>query len=268
MSEIKEIKLNIDWSTYGKIGELLYIINMGCFNANELLAKEIISDRLASFFKFVGRVQLEKLDVEIMTKTEFDNLMYSEQLLYLLTTCKTLLTHYRKLLIEETTFTRDVLVNSMKIFIENVPIGGKEKRGYDIKKIEEMVDIVLEHRKTSKKLKKILKDNITFNLNSNVRKASPNVTIDISKFVDYVYKKSADIKLKKREEADMEEEIHALYLQTKKDFEDAKKTQISDSGLQCITPCKKNTFYPYCTCNTVPYKKNGRTYNWDKCQAC
>ena len=262
------IKLNIDWSKYGKTGELLYIINMNCITANKLLNKTIISDRLLSFMQFIGQKKLTKIGITIMKKSDFDKLNYQKQHLYLVDTCKLLLTHYRKVLIKKTMFTHDVLINSMKIFIEKVPIGGNKERGYDIKKIEEMVDIVLKHDKTSKKIKKILIDDIVFSVNSNIRKGTPNVKIDISKFVDYIYEKSVKIKLKKQEEADVEAEIHALYVQTKNDFKQAKKTHISNRGYQCITPCKKNTFYPYCSCNTVPYNYKGQSYNWDRCQSC
>jgi len=268
------VKLNIDWSKYDRTGELLYIFNMNCITANKIQDEKIIEDRLISFVTLVGQYKLKELGVTIMISSIFNKLSHEQKINYLLDTCRILLNFYIKVLIQKTNFTRDVLIQSMDIFVNKVPIGGKEKRNYAIKNIEQIVDSVLEYDKISNKIKKIFKDNIDFIVYKKSPPHNPCIEINIDLFTEYVYKKYVNIKVKKQEQADIDEKLHMLYEQTKKEYEDSKKIQISDRGFECITPCTKNTIYPYCTCNTVPYEyklpftNKKLSYNWDKCQSC
>jgi hypothetical protein len=234
------VKLNIDWSKYGRTGELLYIFNMNCITANKIQDEKIIEDRLISFVTLVGQDKLKKLGVTIMNSSSFNKLSHEQKINYLLDTCRILLNFYIKVLIQKTNFTRDVLIQSMDIFVNKVPIGGKEKRKYAIEDIEKIVDSVLEYDKISNKIKKIFKDNIDFIVNNkNSRPYNPYIEINIDLFTEYVYKKYVNIKVKKQEQADIDEKLHMLYEQTKKEYEDSKKIQISDRGFECITVYKK-----------------------------
>ena len=271
---MKKVNLNIDWSEkYGTPGKLLYIFNMNCITADKIQDESIIKNRLRSFVKSVGKKKLKKIGVTIMNTSTFDTLKLEDKINYLLETCSKLLKYYIKVLIQKTNFTRDVLIESMNIFVNNVPIGGKEKRTYDIKDIEKIVDSVLENREISNVIKSIFKHNIDFIVNNNSR-LKPQIKIDIDLFTTYVYKQYVDLKVQKQEEAVIDAEIDMLYKETKKQYEDSTKIQISDRGLQCITPCTKNTIYPYCTCHTVPYTykvpftNKKLSSNWDTCKSC
>jgi hypothetical protein len=265
-----DLQINIDWTKYGKISELLYIINTHCYHINRL-EKEIILSRLMLIMKLIGKKKLKSIGIQLIKIDVFDKLNKKEALTYLSKTCELLLTYYRTCLINTTTFTRDVLIQSLLMFIHTVPIGGETKRTYDIKPVEKMVDSILNHPEASLKIKKKLIKHITFFLNIYKKDGIPYITLIHKKNVPIislaVYQIAVDIKTEQQEQEIIDEQIHQLYKQSIKEMKTARKVQISDRGLECITPCKKNTISS-CTCNTVPYKKNGFEWDWDYCKSC
>jgi hypothetical protein len=191
--------------------------------------------------------------------------------------CQYLIDSYKyKVIVNLITKDKSIFKNIINYYLSKTPIGGKEKRGWDSKEVEEMYNFV---------------DNnaiIILDQSKDMFKVTILGTIyikekDVDKIGEIIHSNFTNMQLQKKiDQAEAKFNQEQLEISLKKTYQEWEKsisefnlinTDLSLQGNECIIPCSKRKWDKWtdkevCACPVQKYSWFGTTYNdTEECDA-